>query len=135
MSETSSQIAVSKITVGARIKFSTISPRDATIYTGTVDLLGNYATAKMFGDVDAAHLDMVAVAPTLPDPVNSNYFVVTCHDGKRRPFAYGWIANGSVELIEAGATHRIRLYNASDAKLAEAISTLRQNGFDCVVID
>ena len=125
----------SAVVVGEHIRFRTISPHDTTIYTGQVISIGNYAVAKIFGDVAAIHQDMLQQNPELVDVSLLKYLIVECHDKKRRPFAIEWIQDGKVSIVETGNTKLIRIYNTSPTNIKQIIALLRQNDITCSIVD
>ena len=91
--------------------------------------------AKLFGDVDAIHMDMRASDSSQSATAELYHFiVVNCHDGKKRPFAKEWLTNRSVEETADGDVRHIAVYDVSAAKLAEILRMLRQHDIVCSVV-
>ena len=134
MAKNSSSAQFSEITVGMTVKLTTISNRDTTIYRGKVVSICGYEIAKLFGDVDALHMDMRAANTNLDNTAEGyKFIIVECHDGKKRPFAEEWLPNKSVEVTDEGTVRLIAIYDVTDTKLNEILRMLRQNDIICSV--
>lgn len=142
---TNDQISPVSVKVGDQIKFSTINIKDTTVYSGKVIGIGDFATARVYGDVASTHLTMeqgmsqIDSNVTLIDVTNQTYLIVKCHDGVVRPFAYEWLQSetgvyGKVTVITPGAVYNIKLYDASASDAAIALDILRAKGYVCKLV-
>ena len=142
---TNEQISPNSVKVGDQIKFTTISIKDTTVYSGKVIGIGDFATARVYGDVASAHLVMeqgmsqIDSSVTLIDVTKQTFLIVKCYDGVVRPFAFEWLKDdmgnyGKVTVIEPGAIYAIKLYDASASDASSALNVLRAKGYVCKLV-
>ena len=136
-------VKVSECNLGDTIKFKTISPIDANVYSGKIIGIVDFERARVYGDVAAIHQQMEqgvsALDVTLTDVTQQQFFIVELYNGEVAPYATEWLQSekntrGEVEKIAIGATYTIRLYNVSDSNDSRALEILRSNGYVCKLL-
>jgi hypothetical protein len=125
--------------IGDTIKFTLISPYDATVYSGKIHSISDFDRARPYGDIASMHSAMLRGAALLEkeliDCRLDTYFIVKCHDDQYRPIGFQWIADGLVELISENKNFSIKLFNVSPEKAAQAMAILRNSNFICKLIE
>lgn len=122
------------VTTGSTIR-ATIADAPQQSITGTVIAVATYDVAKSINtDLPARHaaIQSLAVnsgAEVMPEITDETFFIV--NSGGTRPvvIAFDWIIK--LELVEKGATYRIKLLNCSKADADKALAILRANNMAC----
>lgn len=133
-----SQAALSQITIGDQIQFTSKDYNDNVKYAGKVVAICDYETARSFEDVVAKHQAILAADPSLDiDIAIYRFLIVECFDGVRRPFAFdpvtggSWFSGDAVDLIEPNDTFTITITGSNAEQANIALRILKQHGYSC----
>lgn len=101
---------------------------------GRVIAIAKYDIAKsMNTDLAARHASIQSLAAStgdiLPAVTEETFLILDVGDVRPTVAAYDWIF--SIELVEKGATFKIKLLNSSRAEADKAVAILRQNNIAC----
>ena len=101
---------------------------------GRVIAIAKYDIAKsMNTDLAARHASIQSLSAstgdTLPAVTEETFLILDVGDVRPTVAAYDWIF--SIELVEKGATFKIKLLNSSRAEADKAVAILRQNNIAC----
>ena len=102
---------------------------------GTVIAIATYDVAKsMQTDLPARHAAIQAYkvslnGTTLPEITEEQFLILDTGSVRPTVVAYDWIEQ--IELVERGATYRIKLLNTTKADADAAVAILRANNIAC----
>ena len=130
-------ITASAVKTGDNVRVTLIDNLQHTV-NGAVIAIATYDVAKsMQTDLAARHAAIQAYVSGLPygEPlpeVTEEQFLII-NTGSIRPtvVAFDWIEQ--IELVERGATYRIKLLNSSKADADKAVAILRANNISCQI--
>lgn len=130
-------VTASSVKTGDNVRVTLIDNLQHTV-NGSVIAIATYDVAKsMQTDLAARHAAIQAYVSGLPygDPlpeVTEEKFLII-NTGSVRPtvVAFDWIEQ--IELVERGATYRIKLLNSSKADADKAVAILRANNISCQI--
>lgn len=129
-------ILASAVKTGDNIKV-TLLDNLAHVINGSVIALATYDVAKsMQSDLPARHAAIQAYEVSLghnplPEITEEKFFILNTGGIRPTVIAFDWIAEGGLELVERGATYKIKLLNTSKADADAAIAILRANNIAC----
>ena len=104
--------------------------------SGKVIAVATYDVAKsMNTDLAARHSSIQALVAKqgaiLRAVTEETFLIIDTGDARPTVVAFDWIPANGLELIERGATFRIKILNSSRSEADKALAILRQNGLAC----
>jgi len=111
------------------VSFKTYNRTDGQTYRGRILGCVNYDIAATCGDVLAIHNDMVA-SVAKQDIAVQTFIIVKTADGAKRPFATIWIDETTFKAISAATDATLVLHSVTLTDLYNALTTLRDLGYD-----
>lgn len=119
---------------GDNVRVTLIDNLQHTV-NGSVIAIATYDVAKsMQTDLSARHAAIQAYEVSLgneplPEITEEKFLIINTGSVRPTVVAFDWIEQ--IELIERGATYRVKLFNSSKADADAAIAILRANNIAC----
>ena len=121
------------IEIGVKVKFQTINTYDPLLWTGSVIGIVDYSVAKLVGDVDNYHNEVLKDTPGTTPLDEQDFLILETTDGstpsKKVAFAVEHINETSVQLVDVNENLNIRIFNVAPSSTATILQLLAENGF------
>jgi hypothetical protein len=121
------------IDIGVKVQFNTINNYDPELWVGIVQGIVDYSVAKLIGDVDNFHNEVLKDTPGATPLVEQEFLIINTTDGsapgRKVVFAIEHINETSVALVDVDNDVDIRIFNIPESSVATALQLLAENGF------
>lgn len=130
-------ITPSTAKTGDNVRVTLIDNLQHTV-NGTVIAIATYDVAKsMHTDLASRHaaiqsyISGLANNEPLPEVTEEKFLIINTGSVRPTVIAFDWIEQ--IELIERGATYRIKLLNSTKSDADKAVAILRANNISCQI--
>jgi hypothetical protein len=123
---------------GSKIKFGTINTYDPLLWVGVVIGIVDYSVAKLIGDIDNYHNEVLKDHPNTTPLVDQKFLILNTTDGsgpaRKVVFGVSHINETTLQLVDVNQNINLRLFNIPTSSIATAIQLLAENGFQAKLI-
>ena len=130
-------VTASSVKTGDNVRVTLIDNLQHTV-NGSVIAIATYDVEKsMQTDLAARHAGIQAYVSglpygePLPEVTEEKFLIINTGSVRPTVVAFDWIEQ--IELVERGATYRIKLLNSSKADADKAVAILRANNISCQI--
>ena len=130
-------VTASSVKTGDNVRVTLIDNLQHTV-NGSVIAIATYDVAKsMQTDLAARHAAIqtyvsgLPYGEPLPEVTEEKFLIINTGSVRPTVVAFDWIEQ--IELVERGATYRIKLLNSSKADADKAVAILRANNISCQI--
>lgn len=118
---------------GVKVQFQTINTYDPLLWTGVVIGIVSYSVAKLIGDVDNYHNEVLKDSPGTTPLDEQDFIILNTTDGsgpaKKVVFAVEHINETTVQLVDVNQNITIKVFNIPTESIAVMLQLLAENGF------
>lgn len=123
---------------GVKVQFQTINTYDNVLWKGIVQGIVKYSVAKLIGDVDNYHNEVLKDTPGATPLDEQDFIIINTTDGsgptKKVVFAVEHINETSVQLVDVNENINLRIYNVAESSIADILQLLTENGFQAKLL-
>lgn len=124
---------------GVKVQFQTINTYDTVLWKGVVLGIVQYGVAKLIGDVDNYHNEVLKDTPGATPLVDQDFLIIETTDGsgpsKKVVFGVDHINETTVQLVDVDANINLRVYNVPESSIANILQLLAENGFQARLVE